>query len=274
MILVGHSHSECAFNDSLIDGLANFACSGESYFYTYYKTRKLIEQNPQVNTIFIEFTNNQIDRYIDDWIWDNDHMPNRFSKYALFMDKEGYKLLYQKNPSCFKKSLIPTLRNNFIILYKGLKYTDDLGGYRYLDRDKTDSLVAAISDKKISKNIPHERSIQNIEYLSKLVKYCENNNVKVFLFRSPLHEKYGGFHNEQVFQNLLSNEFSNLEFLDFAKFSLPNSEFGDLQHLNFKGAKKFSVWFDSLLRNGLLKSTNKQAIIDNEIKERKINKQI
>ncbi len=58
IIILGHSHSECAYNDSLISGVANFSQSGESYFYTFFKTKKLIEQNPNINTVLIEFSNN------------------------------------------------------------------------------------------------------------------------------------------------------------------------------------------------------------------------
>ena len=32
-IVIGHSHSECAFNDTIIPNFANFSSSGESYFY-------------------------------------------------------------------------------------------------------------------------------------------------------------------------------------------------------------------------------------------------
>ena len=41
-IVVGHSHPECAFNDSLIQEFKNFSSSGESYFYTYPKLKNII----------------------------------------------------------------------------------------------------------------------------------------------------------------------------------------------------------------------------------------
>ena len=39
-IVLGHSHPECAFNDSLIDNCKNLAQSAESYFFTYNKLKK------------------------------------------------------------------------------------------------------------------------------------------------------------------------------------------------------------------------------------------
>ena len=113
-----------------------------------------------------------------------------------------------------------------------------------------------------------ELAITNIEYLSKLINLCRQYNVKVFLIRSPLHEKSASFQNEQIFKEKLSDDFSNFEFLDFSKFPLSNSEFGDLEHLNYRGANIFSRWFDNLLKKGILNKTYKQLIIDEEIKVR------
>src|SRR5690554_8088243 len=59
-IVVGHSHPECAFNDSLIPELKNISHSGESYFYSYFKTKQVVQQNTSIEVVFIEFTNNQI----------------------------------------------------------------------------------------------------------------------------------------------------------------------------------------------------------------------
>src|SRR4051812_42187597 len=58
-IILGHSHPECAFNDSLISGFSNFASSGESYFYTYFKLKNITERNRNIEAVFIEFSNNQ-----------------------------------------------------------------------------------------------------------------------------------------------------------------------------------------------------------------------
>ena len=52
------------------------------------------------------------------------------------------------------------------------------------------------------------------------------------------------------------------EFLDFKEYPLTNSEFADLVHLNYNGAKIFSIWFNELLEKGILTKENKQQIID------------
>ena len=42
-IVMGHSHSETAINDSLTMNSTNVSESGEAYFYTYIKLKKLIQ---------------------------------------------------------------------------------------------------------------------------------------------------------------------------------------------------------------------------------------
>ena len=40
-VIFGHSHSECAYNDSLINNFKNLSQSRESYFYTFQKIKKV-----------------------------------------------------------------------------------------------------------------------------------------------------------------------------------------------------------------------------------------
>ena len=266
LLLIGHSHSECAFNDSLITELANYSRSGESYFYMFFKTKLLLDNNSQIDHVFIEFSNNQIDKHMDDWIWGNTYMIRSFPKYASLMNGVAFKLLWDNNSSCFFQCIVPWLKHDFKMITKGFEYNkSEIGGYLYLMRDKTDSLLANFSANLQPFDDPRNISVKNIEYLRKIIEYCKRKGVKVFLIRSPLHEKYTGFKNEGIFQNLLIEKFSDVEFLDFSKIPLANSEFGDLEHLNYKGAKIFSIWFASLINNGLLDKFNKQAFINEEI---------
>ena len=60
-VILGHSQSECGFNDSLIEGFYNLSQSGEGYPYSYFKAKKILENNNHIDHIFIVYTNNQID---------------------------------------------------------------------------------------------------------------------------------------------------------------------------------------------------------------------
>ena len=67
--------------------------------------------------------------------------------------------------------------------------------------------------------------------------------------------------------NRITDRFEQIEFLDFSKFPLADHEFADLEHLNYKGAKVFSIWFQHMLAQGLLTRADKQAHIDREFRQ-------
>jgi hypothetical protein len=266
-LIIGHSHSECAYNDSLITGVANYSDSGETYFYNYIKLKKLIQQNPHVNKILIEFTNNQIKEYMDGRIWEDKYISHRFPKYGVFMNKEEIELLIQKNPSYFKENLSACFKSNFMMILRNrLNYSSEIGGYKYLERNFTDTEKKEEESLTIEeKTNPNSMATYNLYYLDKIIDFCTQHDIEIFFVRSPLHTSYA-LDNEAVFQNIIKTRYKEIDFLDFSKFPLTDDEFGDAIHLNHKGAKKYSLWFDTLLKKGLFQKTNKQQFIDQEIK--------
>ena len=265
-VIFGHSHPECAFNDSLINNFANYAQSGESYFYTYFKVKKILDQNHNLKTIFLEFSNDQLDYERDSTIWADKYISNRVPIYFPFMKFNDFKFLFSHNPSGFLNSVSLYIKDNFKrIGGKNLNYTNHIGGYKYLERDKTDSLLNTTSTLPNEKN--NKVSKYSIPYLDRVLQLCKSHNIKVYLVRSPMHPASPELKNEKLYLQILQTHFSEIEFLDFKNFPLLASEFGDLEHLNYRGAKRFSYWFNNLLRQGLLEKAGKQQFIDLEMKE-------
>ena len=145
-------------------------------------------------------------------------------------------------------------------------YKNKLGGYFWLNRFKTDSLVANLKKDNLKlSNKSDSISTKNIEYLQKIVSLCKTNKVNVFFIRSPQHPLLPTRKNEKQFLKIKSEMFKNITFLDFNNFPVTNNEFGDLGHLNYLGAKKFSLWFNTLLKKELLLKNNKEEFVIKEI---------
>ncbi|QCE40115.1 hypothetical protein [Psychroserpens sp. NJDZ02] len=276
-LVFGHSHPECAYNDSIIQNFENFAQSAESYFYTYSKLKKIVEVNNQVRTVFLEFTNYEID---DDWdklyTWGDNIISRNYPKYAPVIETSDLLMIAKKNMKEVVSAQSTSFMNNANFIFRSKKNfpkTINWGGYYYLKRDKTDSLLTVLSSENLLKFQQTDKlASTNLTYLLKIIEFCKKSKVQLYLIRSPLHPKYPGLHNESDFINIIDTRLSNVEFLDFKNFPLKNSEFGDLNHLNHKGAKVYSEWFDTMInKKGLLEKQDKQMFIDSEIKARMIN---
>jgi hypothetical protein len=143
---------------------------------------------------------------------------------------------------------------------------DEIGGYKNEKLSKVDKLIADNEfNSSISKS--HSLSETNISYLRKMIDFCRENNIKTFLIRSPQHPLYPDLSNEAVYQNVLKTQFKDVELFDFDTMNFPNNYYLDLDHLNYKGAKEFTTFFNNLIKNDLLNSANKQLLINKTIKD-------
>ena len=268
-IVFGHSHAANAFNDSLINNFKNLGSSGESFFYTYYKAKKIIEANKQLKTVFIIFTNNQIELRANSWIWSDKYLNHTFPKYAAFIDWEGYKLLAQHNWKSLFASECIALRENLYFIFRLRKQRNyiaatEWGEYGTVNKVFTSESNATKKNEAIIEN--KNTSGYNISYLMKTIALLKKNKINVFLIRSPLHKDYTIINNEFFLKILNDKKLENM-FLDFKDFPLQTNQFIDSEHLNADGAREFSLFFNKLLVDSLLQKDDKQVIIKEKIDE-------
>ncbi|MGI0107080.1 hypothetical protein [Salinimicrobium sp. WS361] len=268
ILVVGHSHPETAINDSLIDGLVNLASSGEAYNYNFYKMRYVLENNPQIEIVLVEFTNNNIEPGQDLWITGDEKMGYYLPQRIQFMSFKEVSFLYNENRETFKNSLLPIIRKRLTYLTRGFSYNGELGGYRHLNAKFPDSLLRQQRVRSSSTKVAE----LNISFLKSLIDFCEKRNIEVLLIRSPLHSSYSR-NNEEILREILSSNFSNIEFLDFSNFPLKNEHFADMEHLNSGGANIFSNWLNDQIKSGLLESPQKEMYINQAIKSRSVGMQ-
>jgi len=226
----------------------------------------VLEQNRNIELVFIEFSNNQIIGEMDTWTW-GERVSSRYNTFTPFMSLKDHALIFNNNSYVFFNNLsISTKTGLENLITENLDYSSKIGWYSSLRQNKVDSILAQLPTENQKLSFSTDLSFTNIKYLKKLINYCQDKGKRVFLIRSPLHKKYPLLANELVYKSVLNSEFNNLEYLDFSKFPLSDSEFGDLQHVNYRGAARFSSWFDQLLKDGLISKKDKQEFINERIK--------
>lgn len=248
VLILGHSHPVCAINTKFIKNTFNLSESGEAYIYTYFKAKKVIESNPQIKKVFIEFTNNQIyKKDMNDWMWADVHLQYRIKRYGLLLDREAVQLLYKKNSTgfvnAFSKSLFDNLKR-FFYSNKNFVVKGGMGGFRPSTKLLANSTSNSTSKKRKSFN---GVSDYNIFYLQKIVKYCQEKNIEICLIRSPMHKSYDVSFSEKTFKEILHSKFKNVKWIDNKDFPIPDKGFQDAEHLNSYGAKIYSQYFNKLI---------------------------
>jgi len=260
MIILGNSLTECAFDDNLIPGLKNMSQGGESFVYTYLKLKKLHEANPQIKTVIVSYSNNHIGEKMEQLVLHKDNVRNYFPKYAFLMGADEYKLFSDKDILLLERL---AMKNNFMFLLKGGSYLQDnnWGGYFFLDKSSKKG------NMRVTNVVQHPEFVSetNVNYLAKIVDYCKANGLKVYLIRTPLNLEKVILNNEDKFLAIRNQRFPDAPLLDLVHFKLQPDQYTDNEHIDHTGAKKLSVFFDGLLKKGVLEAANPQQLIDAEI---------
>ena len=249
-IAVGNSLTECAFNDSFIKNFKNFGESGESYFYIYLKTKKLLENNPNIETVFIQFSFGQIASSSDSSIWSDVYLGWKFPKYSMGMNYYDYSILARNNPSGLLNAQSLSVLKNYRMLSKKKRSINDYewGAFVGLTNNGSDELKSLEVIDKIDTSLA-ECSFVNIQYLLKTIDICNKYKVNVILLRPPVHKTYMGLTSEFTVKYILDHKLSGIKFWDYKDYPLKDSQFADEQHLNIEGAQKFSIFFNSEIKN-------------------------
>ena len=264
-LILGHSHPECAFNDNLIANFRNLSKSGEAYIYTYYKLKEVTSQN-KIDAVFIEFSNNVIQKARNQSIYSFISMNNVLHNHLPFMEKSDIIFLFNKNKIGFIKTIPKYLKKSFLkVISFNYSISKHFGGYLKLEKSLSKKMKNDFS-KNQGIDVNEDISIDNIRYLRKLVDYCKKNTIKVFFIRSPQHN-YSPQFNETKLLEIKSTYFKEIEFFDFNNFPLNDDEYANFGHLNYKGAEKFSNWFNNLIRKDFNFQDDKENFVKNEIKK-------
>ncbi len=262
-VVLGHSHSECAYDDGFIDKFKNVSQSGEAYLYTYLKAEKLIKQNENLEFIFLEFTNNQIQSSMDIWIKDKEFIEARYPDYSSFMSYTEYQIMASLNLSKLLLEIPSGIEQN--ILFIKNRKSNFLNNYgRHLKLDKLlvkQDLLKIDSLYAIEQSKSKEVSKLNIKYLKKIIELCRNKGVQIVLIRTPFHPLYLLNKNQDLYNAFIKSDFKDVKYLDFSRFQLELNELADTQHLNKWGAERYSKWFNEFLKLGRLDQPTVDSLI-------------
>ena len=243
IVFFGNSHIGCDINDSIILNSYNFALSNDYPEQIYCKVKLLKQSNPHLDTIVIGYDNVVMEQDLSNEI-SGIYSPFYYDQYSVediynIITHSSFKYCASHFYTPFRFTQIehiPPFSGNKSINITNLK---NLGGYEYLVRDKLQEHITIQKDKKA-----HQSSFDFLSkyFLNKTIDFCKANDMTIILLATPQHHMskidtitYKQYHNQN---------FKDLKFYDYRSMQLHDSCFGDLNHLNYKGAKIFSNFLE------------------------------
>ncbi|WP_298998225.1 hypothetical protein ACOKFD_01450 [Flagellimonas sp. S174] len=239
-VVLGDSHSRYSFNDKIISNSHNLSASADSYFYSYLKLKKIKKENPQIDTVFLSFSQHNVHKFIEEtWLFDDAHLGSRLRIYFPFLGQDDFAFLFKEKPKkmlsgMFSQALFP------VFVLRGL---DSFGGYEKLDYTILDKELEKLRNEGRVEYDSFLESPVEKKYLQQIVNFCRDNDLELILVNPPIHNS---LHDKQDgMYGFYEKYFSSVPFYDFSKMDMEDGYFVDLVHLSPTGADYFSTLFES-----------------------------
>lgn len=257
-LILGSSTTECAINDNIFKNSINMSISAEPIFYSYLKMKKIIELNPNIDTVILAISPKSITTEIDkNWLYNSEHFTSRIGNYFFLMNEND------------KKTLISHFRNEYYYIsyanvvlraYRNMKeylvgdIKEIYGGYAPLKRDKLKEALKRLDTQDKRRFFPSQ---VQFKYLDKFENYSKLKNIKIIFISTPIRKEYVEKNKNLYFKfdSIYVNRYSHIKHLDYTNFKLPDSAYADLFHLNQIGSTIFSNHLNKNFKQHMLNQT-------------------
>jgi hypothetical protein len=260
ILLLGDSHAETAFNDSIILHSQNIAFHAEHYLFTYFKLKKLLEANPTIDKVVLSFGPHNISQGADITIFSESRNSRSFARYFMLLDSEGVDDTYSPSQNWrtnylkWKLGIPFQLKLEAKLIYKTIfskpVSINDFpfnGEFYASSKHSFKKVNATIQAHYYKNNILLKESDLAIKYLYKIINLTKAKGVKLYLVNTPLHELYTNnipdyFRKAYKKEtNRISKNYPNVVYIDLSQIELDENNFGDYHHVNYKGSKVVSL---------------------------------
>lgn len=260
IVFSGDSNVECSVNDNLIPNSINIATSGEAYFYSYAKIKALLEHNRQIKKVILGYSPAKLSKYIESrWLFSEEFIIEKVRNYNYVLDGSEKKILLKSNSKAYTQGLLQSVLFNFTgyLISIRLQVPDEklykFGGYQYLERNKLKEDIERQGIIDPDAELQNQPGLFQEKYLTMISELCKNKSVKLILLDTPKYQYIPGSEKDNSidpppgkFAFVPSDSILNL-----SRFILPDSCFADITHLNYRGARIFSEYLNTLINQDL-----------------------
>jgi len=250
-LICGDSHPMSSLDDKVISNSVNICLSSECYYYTYYKLRKILNNDNNIKYILLGMSFHSFEKNYDKQIFETKKIKEMYPIYFLILENSEKVYLVKKNPTGFLGSIPYIIKEAIITFLKPNEYNNYpfWGYYRISENTNLSNanIKAAIERHyhDTDSGLLQDFSDIQLEYLMKILNICTKKNIQLYLANTPISNEYFSKIPEKFinhYYNITKKlEFSkNVKILDYHNYQLPQNCYGDADHLNSNGAKIIS----------------------------------
>lgn len=267
-VVLGDSHPKTSIDPAILNDTVNSADSLENYFLSYYKLRRLLDANPNLQNIILGFSYHNISMHHEKILFDHESTQKLLARYFLLLDGEAI-------------GRIRSFSRPFLMNY--VKYRVGFPIEIYNDKDLLKNLFGSVEFSRypfaggfylstrsnLSLDFIREKidlyfydggieymgtSQMMIEYLEKIIALCAEKKVRLFLYNAPLHPEFRklipaeSIEDFSSLKDRLVAEHSHVTYLDLVDFPLEDFQYGDGDHVNSLGSDAVSREVKMLIR--------------------------
>lgn len=243
VLVMGDSKVECAVNDEILDPVYNFSQSGTAYFYTYLKARKMVNDNPQIDTLVVGYSYADLSQARDEWFKGEKYIKGKFREHFFLMNFNDLYAIFISNPLDVISSLFPIR----LITPSSDQNLERWGGYLYLERDKLHEAMIRNDENQADLILGYSQYQE--EYLLKIYELAMDHDLNFILLTTPIHplleERLDGY--KDHYAEFVEEKLPNALVINHSSLTIPEDGYGDLGHLNHQGARIYSKYLSDQL---------------------------
>lgn len=232
ILFLGNSRIQYGINDDSLHNVLNLGLNADNYFFSYLKLKLMKKYNPQINTVYLGYDKASIFHYFKS-------SEDKFHPfYWDLLDSQDINFIIKEDRTCLSSPL-----HWLKILYPLLSFTKKIdikelgiGGYTPLKRDKLQQAIQNYQQTKEEDTIEQKQ----MTYLTKIVHFCQENNIQLYFINMP---SYPISYNKEIdcrLDSLAATQYPKIKYYDYEFIHLPDSCYGDIYHINYKGANTFT----------------------------------
>lgn len=247
-IIIGDSQIDFAIVPSDIIGTFSMAQPAEPYFHSFWKLKRLSRDNKNIKNVILGMSFHNFSS-LDDIRTVNKKWSSRIFKnsYTIcnYSDLIDVDIDYNQYVKVLLTQMCLKPRDKHCFYYD-----DFVEDYTVL-RSNLDVVIKKHFYNRF--NEVYVISKTSNRYLDSIVHFCEENRFNLIPVSTPLHSEYY----EKIPEVFKSNFILKKKELvrkgvvvnDYSQYPLPDSCFLDYNHINKRGADKFTVLVDSILKS-------------------------